>query len=353
MKALLVPLALWVATPAYAEKAEPVTDKASAAVAGQYYLQGAMETASEMLLRPDGSFEWYLSAGAMDAFAKGSWRREGKQVILNADPADPAKAIITEGPRIAWEIGSELSLRGALNQKSIEAAEQKCPFLDNSVAYELARDEEELTITSLEEALQSLEKTRPSVEKAMAEAAVALDDRDLRNAAIAARAKWIEAETVYVRASWNQDIQPVDQPQPTVPAICGLIKLPADPYMDESEWLRGVAVSVGDEKIGMTLSPPDLHAIFENGDEIPAVAKGSGYTFITKRNGQKIVGFKLTAKWLPGGRTIPIAPIEEGTLALNIDSMLLIEPPFTEIILNISSKGLTQADGGSGIYKRR
>jgi hypothetical protein len=52
--------------------------------AGHYVLEGVRETGSELLLKPDGTFEFMLAYGAMDLGAQGSWRQEGDSVILNA-----------------------------------------------------------------------------------------------------------------------------------------------------------------------------------------------------------------------------------------------------------------------------
>ncbi|QGP80064.1 hypothetical protein GL174_00105 [Sphingobium sp. CAP-1] len=52
--------------------------------ARHYYLQGVMETGSELLLRPDGRFQWYLVVGALDLFAEGRWREEGDAILLTA-----------------------------------------------------------------------------------------------------------------------------------------------------------------------------------------------------------------------------------------------------------------------------
>ncbi|MCI4590094.1 hypothetical protein MOK15_08300 [Sphingobium sp. BYY-5] len=52
---------------------------------GHYYLQGVMETGSELLLRPDGSFQWYLSVGALDLVAEGGWSEQNGAVVLMAE----------------------------------------------------------------------------------------------------------------------------------------------------------------------------------------------------------------------------------------------------------------------------
>jgi hypothetical protein len=53
-------------------------------VAGHYVLQGVMEVGSELLLKPDGTFEYMLAYGAADYWAKGTWKRDGNSVILHS-----------------------------------------------------------------------------------------------------------------------------------------------------------------------------------------------------------------------------------------------------------------------------
>ena len=55
---------------------------AEASLAGEYELSGVMETGSGLLLRGDGSFEWYFSYGALDLGARGKWTRKGDVVEL-------------------------------------------------------------------------------------------------------------------------------------------------------------------------------------------------------------------------------------------------------------------------------
>lgn len=48
-----------------------------------HYVSRAMEIGSELLLKSDGSFEYMLSYGAADYWAKGTWRHENNCVVLN------------------------------------------------------------------------------------------------------------------------------------------------------------------------------------------------------------------------------------------------------------------------------
>jgi hypothetical protein len=57
-------------------------------VAGHYYLQNFREVGSEMMLKPDGSFEFMLAYGAADYWAKGTWRVRDGAVYLNSTPGE-------------------------------------------------------------------------------------------------------------------------------------------------------------------------------------------------------------------------------------------------------------------------
>ncbi|WP_176590089.1 hypothetical protein [Sphingobium sp. EM0848] len=72
----LLPLTIFLAAPALAQSPER---------AGHYYLQGVMETGSELLLDPNGRFQWYLAYGALDLFAEGRWRERNGTVILTSE----------------------------------------------------------------------------------------------------------------------------------------------------------------------------------------------------------------------------------------------------------------------------
>lgn len=74
-----------VAWPALAAEPTASSGNADADVAGHYYLEGVMETGSELLLVPDGRFAWMMVYGALDLAATGTWRREGDHVVLQGE----------------------------------------------------------------------------------------------------------------------------------------------------------------------------------------------------------------------------------------------------------------------------
>jgi hypothetical protein len=65
----------------------------AADLAGTYTLRNMREMGSELLLKPNGSFEYMFAYGAADYWAKGKWRFDKNAVVLTSDPAkDDAQA---------------------------------------------------------------------------------------------------------------------------------------------------------------------------------------------------------------------------------------------------------------------
>jgi hypothetical protein len=65
--------------------------------AGRYRLAGVHDAASELILYPDGRFEYALAYGALDEQAKGRWTRDGDTVRLTTVPK-PKPAVFSAGP---------------------------------------------------------------------------------------------------------------------------------------------------------------------------------------------------------------------------------------------------------------
>jgi len=70
-------------------------------VGGRYVLQNSMEIISELLLLPNHTFQYVLSAGAADYYAKGTWQVDGDSVVLNTEgaPAAPFKFVRSEATK--------------------------------------------------------------------------------------------------------------------------------------------------------------------------------------------------------------------------------------------------------------
>src|SRR3954454_9126536 len=59
----------------------------TATLEGHYYLQHVREVGSELMLKPDGTFEFMLAYGAADYWGKGTWKVKDGAVFLNSAPA--------------------------------------------------------------------------------------------------------------------------------------------------------------------------------------------------------------------------------------------------------------------------
>jgi hypothetical protein len=88
-----------------------------AKLAGHYYLNGVMEVGSELLLRPNGSFEFYLAYGALDQYGKGCWYVEGNKVLVIPEGRSAPAAeysiestfvgftLTVDGKALVWDLG--------------------------------------------------------------------------------------------------------------------------------------------------------------------------------------------------------------------------------------------------------
>jgi hypothetical protein len=66
-------------------------------LSGHYVLRGVMEVGSELLLKPDGNFEFMLAYGAADYWAKGTWRHDGNAVVLHSAGKEQAPFRLLRG----------------------------------------------------------------------------------------------------------------------------------------------------------------------------------------------------------------------------------------------------------------
>ena len=66
-------------------------------IAGRYRLHDGPDVASELVLKPDGKFEYFLMAGSLDEQSQGTWKVDGTTLRLNTLPK-PVPAEFSRGP---------------------------------------------------------------------------------------------------------------------------------------------------------------------------------------------------------------------------------------------------------------
>ncbi len=58
----------------------------SKSIEGEYYLQNVREMASGFLLKPDQTFQFFITYGALDRYSSGKWKQKDATLILNSAP---------------------------------------------------------------------------------------------------------------------------------------------------------------------------------------------------------------------------------------------------------------------------
>ena len=67
---------------------------------GEYYLKGMREMASGFLLKPDSSFQFFFSYGALDRQGSGKWAVKNNQLILNSAAKPLYDFALTESKKV-------------------------------------------------------------------------------------------------------------------------------------------------------------------------------------------------------------------------------------------------------------
>ncbi|NRR32541.1 hypothetical protein HSX11_20440 [Oxalobacteraceae bacterium] len=99
-----------------AEEAPVQTDKAAdlalqPKLVGHYYLSGVREVGAEILLRPNGKFQYSMAYGAVDEYAQGSWTVWNQQLVFRSETAEAQPATMrpsTDAPAVKLAAGQVL-----------------------------------------------------------------------------------------------------------------------------------------------------------------------------------------------------------------------------------------------------
>jgi hypothetical protein len=180
-RSVLLALAL---LPAWAQAADPIEDRQRALLAGRYTLEGAADAASELLLKPDGGFEWSLSYGSRGESASGRWNVGADSIVLTTQAPAAGKPLFSLDQVAAWNPDAQKRLEEFAAERRETLIEEACGFVKT---YRLGLAEGELATiaaiagpadparrrgaeASLAPALAALERSRLALETAAAAA---------------------------------------------------------------------------------------------------------------------------------------------------------------------------------------
>jgi hypothetical protein len=356
-------------------KADPA-EKGSipANLAGHYYLSGVMETGSELMLKPDGAYHYFISYGAMDQFSQGTWQLIGDAVVLTHTQTPTGGPLFKLDSLDTWDADAEDYLRTAQHEARVAAVEAVCPFLAGPspsgivpppvmiqatpTEWPKTGDEPKVDLAPVYARAKAEEaKMRAAYEQA-AQAAMALGNKraDRDDAARLARYEWQSASVDLSTA--HEDIKSSNAlpPEPVLPSVCQLpIQTPAT-EMNKRDWVRGFGVIVGDPVAGAKFSNVNVRFHFADGKSIDAKTQRRGFAWVEKQAGNAVIA--ISVRYARYGRDD--APFErfaitngtEGVQRVIIDSRQLVQPPFDEMRLVIEGDALA-GPGGRGRYTKR
>jgi hypothetical protein len=330
-----------------------------ASLAGHYYLSGVMETGSELLLKADGQFEWYISYGSVDQVAQGRWGRTGQTVTLAADVAAADAPLFRADEVIPWDGDAERQLRRfeRAEQEAIIAA--RCPWSIATTttlwSYDLANPNPagEAELAKASEAKLAAEAARDEASRIIAKAAAMTASEDERAAANVAMEMWFQAQADMAQAHHDANLPEPDIGSPAVPPECQLPDEESYQPIPESEWRRGVGVVIGDPAREMRLSHVEVTFVFGDGHHETTKTRQGGFAFAPVRSRTAVEQIVLAlSEPVSRSATLAIKPLPEGIQAVIVDTQQIVEPAFSVMRLDVEGENLIPKDMPRGRYSR-
>ncbi|HEX4849334.1 MAG TPA: hypothetical protein VFV08_00945, partial [Puia sp.] len=123
-------------------------------IPGEYYLRGVMETASVLLLKPDSSFEFFYSYGAVDRYGSGKWSILQNQLILNSRTRPPldfrlAESALRNDTVITIQIEDKNTQLLSYLMGTVKTKSGTAPFETNSEGFAQIPKDEVISISLL------------------------------------------------------------------------------------------------------------------------------------------------------------------------------------------------------------
>jgi hypothetical protein len=329
------------------------------ALVGHYYLSGVMETGSELLLKADGQFEWFISYGAVDQMEKGRWGRSGNTVTLAVDPPAKDKPLFRADVALPWDEDAERFRREQERDRQEELIAARCPwnvspttlFWSDLTEKVLPPDDAQRERASSAKIVAETARDEASRIVAIAMAANASDTD--RAAASAAMEAWYKARDDMAEAHYVANLPEPDIGEPAKPPACQ--PLPVENYapIPEAEWRRGVAVMLGDPERGLRFHDVAVTFVFSDGHREASETRTRGLAFAPKRAGATVHEIELHLK-APVDRTevLKITPMTDGIQAVIVDTQQASEPAFEVLRLMVEDGDLVPENMPRGRYSR-
>jgi hypothetical protein len=358
----IAPVLAQVDEPAVVVKEEYVLTGEDQPFIGHYYLSGIMETGSELLLRKDGRYQWYLSVGSMDQTSAGIWSYRNGKIVLLADAIAQAP-LLSLGKLLPWSIEAERVVREDAIYAENMLVIEKCQFLSDAEAATAADSAlsppyQEITPELLAKARQADAdelRLRKEYELAANNALAPNADQPAaheiaRNARLAWRAAW------NYRRQTESDARLGFQttPEPVLPKQCELNF--SDGYVDadkKEEWTNGFAIQLIDPKTGTTFDRLPVTFLYSDGSQTKQITRGAGIAWVKIGDDKKVTGIvvDLSEALDLQPQTLSFDAVSQGMMPINVNGEYGAEQAFEVMQLTVDGKDLVAYEG-RGKYQR-
>jgi hypothetical protein len=334
-------------------------------LAGHYYLHGVQEVGSELILHPNGGYQWMLAYGADEFVSKGSWTHEQGRVVLQADPAQEGGALFSfeeTHPIRPWDADAEKFLQERQLHLEKNRILARCPFLDTADYASAPKNEQDVSQAELERkaraALAELERAKLELERTARDAvgassqvqqlpqeisAVTSPEAAMRKA-VAAMDRYQNAWLFAKESHWAVRWPIPARSEPVFPAQC---TMPPEPVIDRDKpdtWKGGMAVVVGNAGEGLKFSGIQVEFVFSDGRTEKYITGRSGMVALPLRSSAILQKIMLgTADGSRGAETLLIPPAgsAKGTVYMvHFNSKGLEKPFFTSMELIVKGTEL-------------
>lgn len=345
--------------PAAAVSKAAEVGKPDVALVGHYYLSGVMETGSQLRLKSDGRFDWYISYGAVDQVAQGRWGRNGQTVTLAADVPSADTPLLRADQTLPWDEEVERRLRDAEWSRQAAAVVARCPWgagVVPAASVYLPEDRPPASAAELAKAAgtkQAAESARDAAARALAKAVAAGASEVDRAAADSTMNDWYSASYAMEQAHRDTGLPVPDIAAPVLPPECRQPPRDDEARLPPEQWRRGIAVLLGDPAREMRLSRVGVTFVFNDGRRETAETTRGGWAFVSSRKGAALEQLVIS---IPQSGiapvTLTIAPLAEGVQTVIVDTQRLASPPFAAMRLTVEGRDLIPEGMPRGRYSR-
>ena len=332
---------------------------------GHYYLSGIREVGSELVLRADGTYDWFLAYGAVDQFSKGHWKLARAQISLIADVPEHKGPLFTPEPLRPWDEEAEQKVQDALRDAAVDAIYRHCPFMLDEGGISAASTMPALpsrTATPSDLAAVELAKgieleDRREYEAAAVQAMTGkAQDKKLHASARAARMLWTQSSFELRIAKNAAGLPMTDDIDAKLPAECTIPqygKRSVD--LPPAQWTRGFGVKIYDPEIGQNFSGIIATFHYSDGTTVKRASDRGGDAWAPLREGVTVNMLDLEVA-LDGGlskESFNFAAVREGVLPIIFHSQAVTSTAFDVMKLEIEGADLIAFEGRGRYHRAR